>query len=108
MKINLIPCPDCGSSAELKELFFFGTEQSASYVHCTNPDCDLYCHCPHFTGHSHEENDEHAALSWNERYAETVPCQKAEFEKLHPKKEHETIWSHILGGVSWDKVLPFR
>jgi hypothetical protein len=75
MNIDLIPCPECCSPAEIKHFLFHGTSQPYSYVHCTNPACHLFSHNPHFTGHSLEENDENAALSWNERYADTEPCK---------------------------------
>lgn len=72
MRIDLLPCPDCGSHAEVKEAIFLGSEQSYSYVHCANPLCHLFNHNPHFTGYAPEENDEHAAQSWNERFADTL------------------------------------
>lgn len=78
MKIELLSCPDCGSSAEVNEAFFWGTTQSYSYVHCTNPLCHMSSHNPHFTGHSPEENDENAAISWNERFAETLHADAAD------------------------------
>jgi hypothetical protein len=108
MKVDLIPCPECGAGAELKQSFYFGMDQTYSYVHCTNPECDLFCHNPHFTGHSAEENDEHAAASWNERFVETLPLKKEEFLKIHEKDEHGTFFGHLLASFSWDKVLPFH
>jgi hypothetical protein len=71
MEANLIPCPDCGSPAELKKAYYFGVEQMYSYVHCTNPDCPLYARNPHFSGSNEGENDKHAIESWNEHYSES-------------------------------------
>jgi hypothetical protein len=71
MSVSLLPCPECGSAAELKEAYFVGVPDSYSYVHCTDPQCPLYLHSPHFWNDTHEHNDQHAVASWNERYAET-------------------------------------
>jgi hypothetical protein len=71
MKFQLIPCPDCGSAAEVKEACYLGTAQVYSYAHCTNPLCHLFSHNIHFTASTPEKSDEFAACSWNDRYAET-------------------------------------
>lgn len=108
MNADLVPCPECGSRAELKQSFYFGVDQTYSYVHCTNPACDMFCHNPHFTGYSSEENDEHATASWNERFADSIPLTPEEFRKLHEKDEHEGGWKDILSSFSWERVLPFH
>lgn len=108
MKVDLLPCPECGSKAELKKSFYFGTNQMYSYVHCTNSSCDLFCHNPHFSGLGSQENDEHAAASWNERFAETPPLTPEEFEKLHQDDEKQQALQKFLYGFSWNRVAPFH
>lgn len=73
MKANLIPCPDCGASAEVEQGCYVGMSLTYSYAHCTNPGCHLYRHTLHFTAPTPLESELRAAQSWNERYAGTVP-----------------------------------
>lgn len=77
MKVNLIPCPDCGADAEVKRGCYPGMSQVYSYVHCTSPSCELAGHTLHFTAATPAESDLRAAQSWNERYADTLPLERA-------------------------------
>lgn len=36
MPNNLLPCPECGSPAELLRSYFVGIKDPYSYVHCTD------------------------------------------------------------------------
>jgi hypothetical protein len=73
MDVKLLPCPDCGMPAEMKEAYFDDSNECYSYVHCTNPHCALYAHSLRFWGQSPSLNDKRAIDSWNRRFADTAP-----------------------------------
>lgn len=70
MPNSLLPCPECGSPAELKQSYFVGIDDPYSYVHCTDSHCSLYSHSPHFWNDTPQSNDMRAVGSWNERSVE--------------------------------------
>lgn len=66
MDKELKPCPQCGSTAELKEAHYLESESPYSYVHCTNPKCDLHHHnIAHFSSPNEAKNSEEAIAAWN-------------------------------------------
>ena len=75
MEANLIPCPDCGAAAEVKQGSYPDLAQLYSYVHCTNPDCHLYRHTLRFTAATPMKSQLRAVQSWNERYADVQPME---------------------------------
>jgi hypothetical protein len=74
MDLALKPCPVCGSTAELKNLHYFESDQPYSYVHCTNKNCALHHNTAHFSGESEARNSEEAVAAWN-RQAEVAAEQ---------------------------------
>jgi hypothetical protein len=96
MKVDLIPCPDCGAPAEVKRGRYVGTDQIYSTVHCKNFLCILFSHTLHVTAATPEESDIRAAQSWNERYAGILPQHEVNKRRLpgtteqqnHAKKEY--------------------
>lgn len=73
MKVNLVPCPDCGAPAQLSRGCYRMTQQTYSTVHCTNFLCHLHGNTLHFTASTPNESDMQAMQSWNERYEGLLP-----------------------------------
>lgn len=72
MEKTLKACPCCGSKAELKQAHYLESEKPYSYVHCTNAECVLHNHTPHFSSENEQKNAEDAISAWNR--GEQVPA----------------------------------